>query len=152
MFWKLLEGFQGNTFGHFFIKEPGILLKRTLPPVLLILGNYWKWMTFRSSLWTASDSCFWRISISHHRNLFQLLFFIMKYSMLINNFCNSPVRPHSLQNKHAREFLRGSYSHHFLWLTQVESTNWLPPVINCSYCILQDFMYSPVPNNSPTHN
>ena len=28
VFWKLSEGFQGNTFGHFCIREPEILLKK----------------------------------------------------------------------------------------------------------------------------
>ena len=30
VFWKLSEGFQGITFGHFGIREPEILLKKGL--------------------------------------------------------------------------------------------------------------------------
>ena len=39
VFWKISEVFQGNTLGHFCIRKPEILLKKTLPSVLLILGN-----------------------------------------------------------------------------------------------------------------
>ena len=42
--------------------------------------------------------------------------------MLIKISANSPVRTHSLQNKHAREFLRGSYLDHFQCFHQAEST------------------------------
>ena len=42
--------------------------------------------------------------------------------MLIKISANSPVRTHSLQNKHAREFLRGSYLDNFQCFHQVEST------------------------------
>ena len=39
VFWKLLEGFLGNTLGHFCIREPEILLKMDSTPVFPILGN-----------------------------------------------------------------------------------------------------------------
>ena len=34
VFWKLSEGFQGNTFGHFCIREPEILLKKVSYEIL----------------------------------------------------------------------------------------------------------------------
>ena len=42
--------------------------------------------------------------------------------MLIKHFANSSVRTHPLQNKNTCEFLRGSYSDHFQWFAQAEST------------------------------
>ena len=51
--------------------------------------------------------------------------------MLIKNFCKTLP----LQNKNTKEFLRGSYSDHFQWFTQVELTagfhSWLTVKIVC---------------------
>ena len=42
--------------------------------------------------------------------------------MLIKISANSAGTTNSLQHKHAPKFLRGSYSDHFQWFTQAEST------------------------------
>ena len=68
---------------HFYIRAWNFTKRRTLLPALPTLENFWEWMTFDSSFWTAWDGCFWRISISHHSNFFQLLVFIMQHLMLI---------------------------------------------------------------------
>ena len=84
--WKLSQDLPEKTLGGVILVkdscsgEPGWnFTKKRIYKVLFILENFWKWMTFDSSFWTTSNSSFWRISISHHRNFFQLLFFIMQH-------------------------------------------------------------------------
>ena len=71
-------------------------------------------------------------------SLQQFFYLLFYYNVTLNVnkkiFLNSHVRAHSLQNKHAREFLKGSYSDHFQWCNQAESieiviclTFWLIP-------------------------
>ena len=114
-FWKLWR--------HFCIAFWNFTKRRTLTLVFTILGSFWKWMIFDSFFLKAWDGCFQRISISHYSNFFYLLFY---YNVTLNvnkKFSlNSHVRAHSLQNRHAREFIKGSYSDHFQWCNQTEST------------------------------
>ena len=42
VFWKLSKGFQGNTLGHFCIREPEILLKKASTNNVSSLGKYLK--------------------------------------------------------------------------------------------------------------
>ena len=46
VFWKLSEGFQGNTLGHFGIREPEILLKQEPTTGVSYLGKYLKMDAF----------------------------------------------------------------------------------------------------------
>ena len=48
VFWKLSEGFQGNTLGHFCIREPEILLKKVSTTVVSYLRKYLKMDDFDS--------------------------------------------------------------------------------------------------------
>ena len=94
---------------------------RTLPPLFLILLNFWKLITFGSCFWTAWDVCFWQTSSVITSSV---IFYNVKLNVNNDIFAIILVRIHSLQNKHAREFLRGSYwDHwdHFRWFTQAES-------------------------------
>ena len=127
VFLKHSEGFQENTIGGVsFVQEPEILLKERLYHRCFlfwdIFENGWPLTApsfLKSLVWLFN---WWFLFSFLPWQFLSAVSFYNATLMLKKVSANGPVVTHSLQNKHVREFLGGSYSDHFQWFTQAKRT------------------------------